>query len=78
MRWLLCESKGGKPAAQQEDWCAGKCLTTGSAKAKISKQTELEFAKREGKENNRGVRAMQRGNLIRMGRRLGLLSRSDI
>lgn len=51
----------GESAALQGDWCAGKCLTTGSAKTKISKQTELEFAKREGKENNRGAREMQRG-----------------
>lgn len=52
----------GESAVRQEDWCAGKCLTAGgSAKTKISKQTELEFAKREGKENNRGVRELQRG-----------------
>lgn len=51
----------GESAAQQDDWCAGKCLTTSSAKAKISKQTELEFAKREGKENNRGSKNAKRG-----------------
>lgn len=51
----------GASATQQGQWCAGKCLTTGSAKAKMGKQTELEFAKKDGKENNRRVREMQRG-----------------
>lgn len=52
----------GEVSGTAEQRCAGKCLTTGSTKAKISKQTELEFAKRESKENGRGVRAMQRGD----------------